>query len=109
MRSCRVPPSTSYQAGAIDPETDALLRENGVDHGEHSPHLLYDSLQEVLGPTIFLPKQPPQAQHARKGSGAGVVAASAEDEARLRRVGQEWSIPPEEIAKRCVSCGTCRG
>lgn len=74
-----------------------------MDHGDHAPHLLHESLQDVLGPVI-LPPLPPCAQPAGKGGGKASLApaATAEDEARLRRLGQEWTIPPEETAKRCV-------
>jgi hypothetical protein len=94
-----------------------LLRENGVDHGEHAPHLLYDSLRDVLGPAILPSPLPAPSKSKSKGQGQGQghgqskpsrgspgLGPGPEDEARLRRVGQEWSIPPEEIAKRCVAC-----
>lgn len=82
-----------------------------MDHGDHAPHLLHESLQDVLGPAI-LPPLPPRAQPAGKGGGKAsspAPGATADDEARLRRLGQEWTIPPEEMAKRCVLGVCCVG
>ena len=83
-----------------------------MDHGEHAPHLLYDSLKDVLGPAILPPPpcQPKKDQGATSTSSTSSTSTSKsptpgpglEDAALLRRVGQEWTIPPEEIAKRCA-------
>lgn len=102
----------NHQAGAIDPETDALLRENGVDHGEHAHHLLHDSLRDVpgLGPAILPPPISISAGGEKRPSPSPSpspcptpASMAAEDEARLRRLGQEWTIPEDEIAKRCAN------
>ena len=76
-----------------------------MDHGDHAPSLLHESLQDVLGPAILPPLPLPPAGGGKAGGSplpAPAATTTAEDEARLRRLGQEWTIPPEEIAKRCV-------